>query len=330
MTTITNPVDLLTAVPFLIGYQPEDSIVLMALEGDSISVAIRVDFPTSLAKSEAESIASRLSGYTEILLVSYIPSSCIDSEATLGPLIDTLSEFGFTLRESIIVVEGRWRSMICGDETCCPIEGSPLPELVDSRIAAEEVSRGKPLPFGSILEMNSSLESDTDPLLSDEIARIPLIDYGSDPVPLQREGANAAIDFMQDFRCDGICRDRKLVARLLVRLTDLQVRDFALGIMNEEESDLFFSAWKWLMKLAPVGLIAPPATLFAVCCYERGEGALANLALQKALADQPDYSLGLLLQKVFQSGQSPALFRSLREELHPKVCDAIFSGNMMA
>lgn len=100
--------------------------------------------------------------------------------------------------------------------------------------------------------------------------------------------------------------------------------------MDDEESDLFFSAWRWLLRIAPQNYISAPATLLAVSSYERGDGALANLALKKALDDQHDYALALLLQKVFQSGQSPALFRALRQELHPKVCEAIFSGNMTA
>ena len=52
MTTITSPIDLLSAIPFLIGYQPKDSIVLLALENDSISSAIRIDFPESMTPAK--------------------------------------------------------------------------------------------------------------------------------------------------------------------------------------------------------------------------------------------------------------------------------------
>ena len=34
MTTLTSPIDLLAAVPFLIGYAPKDSLVLVGLRGD--------------------------------------------------------------------------------------------------------------------------------------------------------------------------------------------------------------------------------------------------------------------------------------------------------
>jgi hypothetical protein len=122
--------------------------------------------------------------------------------------------------------------------------------------------------------------------------------------------------------------NKELVAFLLVRLKDLQVRDFALGSMRFEDSELFFSAWRWLMRIAPKGYVAPPAVLFSVACYERGDGALANLALQRAREDEPRYSMIDLLSRVFRSGQPPTLFSELRAELHPRVCAALFSGSM--
>ena len=35
MTTLTSPHDLLAAIPFLIGYHPENSLVLVALKDDN-------------------------------------------------------------------------------------------------------------------------------------------------------------------------------------------------------------------------------------------------------------------------------------------------------
>jgi hypothetical protein len=48
MTTLTSPHDLLAAVPFLIGYHPTDSIVLISLLDESIGMAMRIDFPQEI------------------------------------------------------------------------------------------------------------------------------------------------------------------------------------------------------------------------------------------------------------------------------------------
>lgn len=329
MTTVTTPNDLLAAVPFLIGYQPSDSIVLISLKDESINMAIRIDFPESIEKREASALIEKLRGSDGALLVSYIPDSCHDTESVLLPLIEALEEEAIPLRESIIIVGNRWRSLMCNDPDCCPIEGSPLPELSGSRVAVEEIAQGKLMPFKNLTEMAGSLDQELDSVIIEMIGRIPPIDYDCDPTPAQRDGANSILDFLHDFEVDGICRDKRLVAKVLVRLKDLQVRDFALGSMNGE-SDLYFDAWKWLLKKAPEGFIAAPAALFAVAAYERGDGAMANLALAKAEGDQPNYSMINLLKQLFRSGKSPTIFAELRAELHPKVCAALFSGSISA
>jgi len=113
----------------------------------------------------------------------------------------------------------RWRSLICEDNECCPPEGSPLPALDHSRIAAEQVALGKPVPFENINQLIDSISSlEPDKELLDYINSIPEIDYERDSVPLQRQGAEAITDFIADFAADGLCRDKKLLALVLVRL----------------------------------------------------------------------------------------------------------------
>ena len=51
-TELTSPHDLLAAVPFMVGYHPKDSLVVMALQKNRVTMAMRVDFP------EAEDMAS--------------------------------------------------------------------------------------------------------------------------------------------------------------------------------------------------------------------------------------------------------------------------------
>ena len=45
MTTLTSPHDLLAAIPFLIGYHPTDSLVLVSIKDDGVGMAMRVDYP---------------------------------------------------------------------------------------------------------------------------------------------------------------------------------------------------------------------------------------------------------------------------------------------
>ena len=82
--------------------------------------------------------------------------------------------------------------------------------------------------------------------------------------------------------------------------------------------------WRDLLRMAPPKFVAPVASLFAAIAYENGEGALAHRALDRAIEDQPDYSLSRLLRRVFSSGWPPSGFAQLRKELHPRVTQTIF------
>jgi hypothetical protein len=83
-----------------------------------------------------------------------------------------------------------------------------------------------------------------------------------------------------------------------------------------------------LLRIAPEGYVAPVATIFAAIAYERGDGAIAHRALDRAEIDNPDYAMTGLLRQVFSSGWAPESFAAMRAELHPKICDALFSGTM--
>jgi len=67
------------------------------------------------------------------------------------------------------------------------------------------------------------------------------------------------------------------------------------------------------------------AALFSAISYERGDGALAARALERAFNDDSNYPLAKLLRRVYTAGWPPESFANMRLELHPKICAALFS-----
>ena len=152
------------------------------------------------------------------------------------------------------------------------------------------------------------------------------IDYEeSDYLLKQRAGALAFNDLVEAFARDGICKDKSLIALVLVRLRDLQVRDYAMGFTTTENIETVSSMWRWLLEIAPSGHIAPVAALYSAISYERGDTELAINALDKSLADQKSYPLALLLRRVYAANWPAESFATMRKDLHPKVCAALFS-----
>jgi len=166
-------------------------------------------------------------------------------------------------------------------------------------------------------------------LVEDEIRSIAEIDYEKDDVLiLQRQGALAVNELVATFIDLGQVLDNQLIALALVRFKDLQVRDYAMGLANNENKDKLFNLWYWLMNLSPKGYIAPVACIFAACAYESGETELAHNGLLSALADCPNYPLALLLRRVFTAAWPADSFAIMRAELHPKICSSLFGSSI--
>jgi len=141
---------------------------------------------------------------------------------------------------------------------------------------------------------------------------------------LQRDGATAIVDLMCEYQEGRESEDTDLMARVLGRLSDVQVRDFALGAHSDETLESYWNMWSQLLRIAPSGFIAPIACIYSSLAYEKGERTQAMEALDKALDDDPTYVLAPLLRRVFRAGWPPMTFAAMRRELHPKVCKVIF------
>ena len=166
-------------------------------------------------------------------------------------------------------------------------------------------------------------------LLDDQLSKLNEINYdGDDVLKQQRLGAIAVNQLVANFALTKHEDDLELITFVLVRLKDLQVRDYAMGLVTDEKIDQQFNFWYWLMSSAPKGYIAPVACIFAACAYESGESDLAHKALDNAFADQISYPLAVLLRRVFFSGWPAQSFAAMRSQLHPKICASLFGGSI--
>ena len=329
MTTLTSPHDLIAAIPFLIGYHPVDSLVVVSIKDNCIGMAMRVDYPIDLPTAAYDLLASHLEreGSTGALLVAYVPDGRSDGETVLSELSAALNRIDLKVDESLLIQAGRYRSTLCTDSDCCPPNGRDVPAIDSSRIAMEHVVAGRAMPFANLEALTESIS----PLVIAEdekwitrVSKFKVSEKSENLTALQRDGATAVIDLAGEFALGRGGEDLELVARVIGRLSDIQVRDFALGTHTEEDIDNFFLMWRHLMRMAPIGYVAPIASLFAALAYESGDGALAHRALDRALAVTNGYSLALLLRRVFTAGWPPESFAAMRRELHPKVCAGIF------
>jgi hypothetical protein len=140
---------------------------------------------------------------------------------------------------------------------------------------------------------------------------------------VQRVGARLVDEL---FASDADQQSDEALVNVLYYLTDIQVRDYALGVLNPADPTTFISALNRLIEVAPTDTeyMNAPAALLAVMHYELGDTASAFVTLSNV---QDEYPLGTLLFRVFTAGWTPAGFAEMRKELHPIVVAGIFKGD---
>lgn len=339
---LRSPPDILEAVPYLLGFEPRDSLVVLSLRGKRLRLGLRMRADL-VNPGSVEDVARVLAGHLvedgarAAILVSYaepLEASPGDSAGRLVAAMQReLRRRGVAIAEALHVAEGRWRSYTCRRD-CCPPTGTPLADRVRTpgHVGATAVAAGMAvLPSREAIAATLSpvtglLETAMCAALVDEEERFLVVSstlrrraYVDATMALVREwigrlGAGATVPTVD------------AAARMIIGLGDGEVRDRCLpwGTKLTGEPDLGAAApqlWTVLVRHAVLPeFVAPPATLLAWCAYYlAGDGVLANVALERALVAEPGYPMARYLMQIIQAGISPQHARAM---LEPGTIDA--------
>lgn len=342
------PGDVLAAVPFVLGFEPANSLVAISLRGrrQRVGLVMRTDYPAEADLELFEHAALNMAAHLQrdeargVILVAYPPASAMVQEerpadAALAILERAALDSEIAVREALLVTGGRWWSTRCKDGSCCPVAGTPLTALGQSRVAAEVVVRGGPMPFASESELIASL-AHHDSLLAQCLAQAieervnELLEHTSkEEIQQIRSAQVAALDECFSLWCQSqgntqmFAGRMRLLADVVIGVQGVMLRDYALGIHSDQSLDQAVALWRWLLTLAPEGTVSPIACLTAATAYESGDGALAQRALDRAFVDSPDDSLAHLLRRVFTAGFSPRTFAQMRDDLHSEITNEL-------
>lgn len=112
------------------------------------------------------------------------------------------------------------------------------------------------------------------------------------------------------------------LARLSVALGDIRVRDSILWDMANSAYDRSSLAKKLTQGLPQLQAThgAPIATTAAICWWLNGNGAMANLCLDRAFTDAPDYSLAAMVRTALDHALPPGFWLESINELTREQC----------
>ncbi|MEH0936853.1 DUF4192 domain-containing protein [Micromonospora psammae] len=314
--TVRSPADLIAAVPYLLGFHPADSVVVVAMRGRRIVFVARADLPDPgtdprLPARHLGEVLGRQDAESATVL-GYGPAERVT------PAVDAvravLADAGLTVLDALRVTAGRYWSYLCAAPDCCPPEGTPYDQAA-SQVSAAAVFAGQvALPDRAALTAQvAPVEGDAREALRRAAARAErrLLALLAEAPPadllggrtVRAAGVDAVRTALRTHRRGERLTDDE-VAWLSLLLTHLPVRDHAWERTDGREEDI--SLWGDVLRRAEEELIAAPASLLAFAAWRAGQGALAAVALERALATHPDYSLAQLLDDLLRRGVPPS------------------------
>jgi len=143
--TVRSPLDLLAMVPYVMGFHPEDSIVVVTV-GDAVDgFHARLDLPNDPddlpVVVETITDAVERNGVRRVAIVVYGDDEYV-AEMVSRAVTDALGEGGVTVAEALRTDGDRWFSLTGCTEPCCPEEGTPY-DLRSHPLTAQAVLEGQ-------------------------------------------------------------------------------------------------------------------------------------------------------------------------------------------
>jgi hypothetical protein len=312
----SGPSEILQVIPYLLGFHPECSVVLVALRGKTVVVSVRYDLaaPPEVAEPFCHSAAQ--AGATSALVVIYdddIDGHPLAHREYLDPLSELLEKYGLDEVDALAVGDGRWWSYRCSNARCCPPEGTPLEAA--GALAAGAVAEGLvALPGRADLEAELAPDEER---MADVLAALVELGDEEDDRPdnvIRAEEWAAVRRFVATARRGAATPTPEQAARVLWALMDIAVRDATLGFLTSRPEPNVEAAWRDLVRVAPPLWRAPVATVYALWCFAAGSGARCNVGIAAALSANPYYSMAKLLDEAVLCGINPFEFMTAMAE----------------
>jgi hypothetical protein len=324
---IGSPAAVLAVVPHLLGFVPSKSLIVLGAgpPRGRIHLTLRFDLPDppdqAAAKAIAEHAVSVLTRQRHIMavVIGYGPGHLVTPIADV--IRDRAPRAGLELRDVLRVEDGRYWSYVCREPSCCPAEGVPIaadhpaaaamaaaggPVLPDRAALADSVSPLGGIARQSMRQATRRAEAHAVNLLT-QAARSGRPGRARHLVIM--EGLSAVAGAITTYRRGGRFTTDDQLAWLSVALTSLQVRDDAWARMDMDFRDTHRRLWTDVVRRAEPQYVPAPASLLAYTAWQSGNGALANVALERALEADPSYSMALLLRDVIDAGAPPSMAR---------------------
>ena len=310
----TGPADILAFIPHTLGYQPDESFVLLTMQGAKLGATLRLDAPEEVSPADyAQATVSYLAAdddATAALLVVYSDETGDAGQRPYGAhieaLIRELDIASMPLRDGWLVTSSHWRNLLCEDG-CCPNES--LDAVTDSVANAALIYAGSsadtfaaPAPFTGAPDTAEAIAAATPGGHPDDmdLARAvwaQVLDHPDTLSPFTARQLAGAFQhkLIRDF----------LMADVITTAPE-RFTDAVLGEITERPDwarvDRAQALAFELMKSTPEGQRAPMLCLIGWLEWLKGKATFAARYFKLATDDVEDFRLAVLLTELVNRG----------------------------
>ncbi len=306
---LNRPGALIAALPAVLGFVPEKSLVLVTIDRGEMGCVMRVDLSPELYDTVGHFADVAAAARPDAAIAVVVDDEgagcrlCIDEyRALAATLKDCLAGHGIELLDFHVVDRvasgGRWH---------CP----------NGRWGTVDDPSTSPLAMAAVLDGRRLYAR------RDELQRVVEVTDAAASAALTdviREQADIDVDAVRDIEdamaaaarvAAGEELPESVVARLACALTDPQVRDTLYALAVGDAAAQAEALWAKLSRTLPAPWRVEALVLLAFSAYARGDGPLAGVSLEAALRCDPTHRMAGMLDTALQSGMRPEQIRDL-------------------
>jgi Domain of unknown function (DUF4192) len=316
---LNRPGVLIAALPAVLGFVPEKSLVLVTVDRGEMGCVMRVDLSAELVHSVAHIAEVAAAAKPDSAIAVVIDEEgagcrmCNDEYRELAAVLtDSLAERGIELLAAHVVdrvaAGGRWH---CADG--CGSTGT-VDDPSASPLAVAAVLDGRRL-YARRAELQEVIQV-VDPARSAGLVNVIRRGKQGGRNPDERPDSAARRDIEGAIAAavrvaDGAALTDTELARLARSLVDTRVRDTLYALAVGETADAAEALWAMLARTLPEPWRVEALVLLAFSAYARGDGPLAGVSLEAALRCDATHRMAGMLDTALQSGMRPEQIREL-------------------
>ena len=307
-----DPADVLSAIPYLLTYRPECSLVFLLLSERRLIVTARIELEIDRAPSVVDlaDYLQRVSadhGADGLILVAYHT----DIAWASGLLIDLISWLDSVAVHEALVADGQcWWSCLClhkgraecgcGDSTGTPYDVSATAVSAQAVVAGLNVQPSRE----ALAESVAGPATDQARQLATMLLEAALAEISELGLVEQKERMALLIDQ----HCSGRSLTEREYGQLAILAYEPGVRDVAVDRMDRAQAAAHIALWREVVAHTIAPFEVPPLCLLGLAGWLSGDGALQVVCMERAEQIQPDYSLLRVLDQINADALHPGVW----------------------